>query len=207
MLFDIKSGSVDLRNSIFEDMSTAHNSPVVYIENDATATEMAWFRATNSVFRNNTAEKTAGVVYAKNANVHTKENTLFEYNGAKNGDGGVFFLDCEDSVTFECEYIFEQTTFRHNYASRNGGVMQYNFFVPQIADSVFENNTAVYGTDKASYSSQFLFIYDENDQEVQTTQLTAAEVEELGLDPDTSIVYDLHTDFVSGNLMSRSLTL
>ena len=111
IVFDVSAADLDLTNSQITGIFTNFSSPAIYIENDASASDLITLNMRNSKFIGNTATDMAGVVYAKNTNVNISES-LFQNNTAMTGDAGALYLDCEDSVAYQCTYNIVNTTFR-----------------------------------------------------------------------------------------------
>ncbi|CAI2371546.1 unnamed protein product [Moneuplotes crassus] len=89
---------------------------------------------------------TGGAIKIMNSNVKITD-TSFINNTA--GVGGAIEFGCQ-SVDL-CSLKLENVTFSHNAASVQGGAISYNMNRPEILSSVFENNSAQYGPDLASY--------------------------------------------------------
>lgn len=119
-------------------------------------------------------------------------------------DGGVFYLDCDESANFQCQYNFNNSFFANNSATRNGGVFQYNFYAPEVENSNFTNNTAQYGSVYGSYATSLIYEMPTTDrrrlEDEATYKLTDEEV--AALDLTNAIVYQSNVDFVSGSVMS-----
>ena len=104
-----------------------------------------------SYFANNSAAKIAGVAYALNTDVNVT-NCTFVNNSALASDGGVFYFDCDDTYINKCSYNITNSTFKNNSAYRDGGVIKFTYFKPNITvNNTFINNTASYGPIMASY--------------------------------------------------------
>ena len=93
IVFDVASADLKISNSNMSGIFTNYSSPIVYIENDASATSTILLNLTNSTFANNVAYDSAGVVYALNTNLVTN-NCRFENNSAETSDAGALYLDC-----------------------------------------------------------------------------------------------------------------
>jgi len=75
------------------------------------------------------------------------ENSTFSDNV---GDQiGCLSLSC--SVSKNCSYSIVDSTFSNNSASLKGGAIYYDSFRPNITNSTFLNNSAIYGPDVAGY--------------------------------------------------------
>jgi predicted outer membrane repeat protein len=62
------------------------------------------------------------------------------------------YLDCEDSITYTCNYTITNTDFTNNSAKINGGAIRFTYYKPNIAgNNTFLGNTADYGPNMASY--------------------------------------------------------
>lgn len=50
-----------------------------------------------------------------------------------------------------CSYEIKDSTMSENSAVEQGGIMKYNFYRPNITNSIKESNFALYGDNFASY--------------------------------------------------------
>ncbi|CAI2387268.1 unnamed protein product [Moneuplotes crassus] len=87
-----------------------------------------------------------GAIYLKNSNVSIV-NSYFEHNQAI--AGGAISIIC--SLHNPCAVILQNSTFSHNVAFSKGGAIYYNWNRPAMKGLKFQNNSALYGQDIASY--------------------------------------------------------
>lgn len=91
---------------------------------------------------NNVATDQAGVVYALNTDV-TVASSVFVGNQALTSDAGVLYLDCQDTVSYTCNYTIQNSVFTNNSAFVNGGAIKFTYYKPDITlNNTFSNNTA-----------------------------------------------------------------
>lgn len=69
IVFDVSAADLALLNSDIQGIFSNYSSPIVYIENDPTASEPHTLLFNNSRFVENVANESAGVVHAVNTNV------------------------------------------------------------------------------------------------------------------------------------------
>ena len=81
IVLDVSAADLTLNNSMIDGISSNYSSPVIYIENDPSASESHEMKLSNSRFTNNLANDTAGVLISVNTNV-TIDNCTFENNTA-----------------------------------------------------------------------------------------------------------------------------
>ena len=99
-----------------------------------------------------------GAFYVSGMNL-TVQNCTFFNNSAKSGDnensgeGGAVFISASE---WETETTFESTKFILNSANISGGGIKWYSSRPNISFEVFENNSAFYGNDVASFSYQLI---------------------------------------------------
>lgn len=53
IVFDVNAANVSLNQVNISGISSAYSSPVIYIENDPSATEIIWLKLNQSIFANN----------------------------------------------------------------------------------------------------------------------------------------------------------
>lgn len=88
-----------------------------------------------------------GGVNIKDSNT-TISSSIFKNNKAINGGG----LGITWTITHQWLNVFENLTFSNNSAETQGGAIYYNLNRPVISGLKFENNSAKYGPDIASYA-------------------------------------------------------
>ncbi len=69
IVFDVSSADLMISNGLFDGIFTNFSSPIIYIENDPQASEKHILSLTRSIFINNVANESAGVLLAVNTNV------------------------------------------------------------------------------------------------------------------------------------------
>ena len=77
-----------------------------------------------------------GVAYLLNSDLYV-DSTQFINNTAYQG-AGVFYLSC----TTQCNYTVQNSLFQNNSAGVDGGAIKYDYWMPQVSNSVFINNSA-----------------------------------------------------------------
>ena len=82
----------------------------------------------------------------------TIDNWRFENNLAVNG--GAIYLGCDYLKV--CRNSITNSVFTGNNATINGGAISYTSYRPTFSNNYFENNSAVYGNDIASFPSKIL---------------------------------------------------
>jgi len=117
------------------------------------------FYLEDSSFFNNSASY-ARAVYSSNISLNLTKCT-FEKNYAEL-DGGALEVTCPKFK--DCQSYLTQSAFRLNVAGRNGGGIKWNHAMPQISNNSFQNNSAAYGPDVASYPVS-LVLLDQNETE------------------------------------------
>ena len=156
IVFDANAVNLTLNRTDIMGIHTQFSSPVIYIENDPTSSDKAILNIDQSNFHNNSASVQAGVVYALNTDV-VIDRSGFINNSAGTGDAGALYLDCEDSVTYSCNYNISNSVFHNNSAMINGGAIKYSYYKPNVTDNnTFTLNKAMYGSDMASYPVQMI---------------------------------------------------
>jgi hypothetical protein len=93
VVFDVSAADLSISNSEVLGIFTNYSSPVIYIENDPTASQNHDLFLTNSRFANNVANESVGVILSVNTNV-TVDGCTFENNAALSKDAGALYLDC-----------------------------------------------------------------------------------------------------------------
>ncbi|CAG9326024.1 unnamed protein product [Blepharisma stoltei] len=122
----------------------------------------------NTMFQNNRGE-IGGSIYSNNVKLNISFST-FSGNSAitddpitattpVDGNGGAINTLCEDFKT--CEFYFSSNTFVDNFATYDGGALNFEDIMPVLSGNVFANNTAAYGDDIGSYAVKIVAL-DEN---------------------------------------------
>ena len=145
IVFDVSAADLSITNGIFDGIFSNFSSPIIYIENDAAATDKHQLILKNSSFTNNVANETAGVILSVNTNM-TIDRCRFENNTALLKDAGALYLDCQDSSTSPCQYTISNSIFKNNSALIDGGAIKYDYYPPNISNNnTFISNKATYG--------------------------------------------------------------
>lgn len=152
----------------------------------------------------------AGAIYALNTNVQVT-NCSFTNNSALTSSGGALYLDCGSATLYKCAYNISSTNFTQNSAELDGGAIKYTYYQPTISsDSNFVNNTALYGSDIASYAIE-MQLSAASTRRMLLSQLTPAAVANLGMNTtlnlSSAVVFVLDHVLVSGSVLSQNLTL
>lgn len=87
-----------------------------------------------------------GGIYLLNSNA-TLDNNTFTFNYAL--EGGAVYFSWLGSIKWAMD--IEKNLFSHNVAQQYGGGIRYDVYRPTFLNNTFENNTAVYGPNIASY--------------------------------------------------------
>jgi hypothetical protein len=77
----------------------------------------------------------------------TISNCTFSNNIAKNG--GAVKISCDYRTP--CSNSIENSSFRNNSATGDGGAIKYDSYAPTLTNNTYENNTGDYGPNIASY--------------------------------------------------------
>jgi len=104
---------------------------------------------TNSSFVSNRGSNSTngGAVNFMNSRVSISDSEFIN-NSAR--QGAAIYFDC--NLMSLCNLSVQNTLFRLNNATRMGGAIYYSFKRPDLPNIVFENNTAPYGPNLASYA-------------------------------------------------------
>jgi len=103
VVFDVVQADLSLTNSSVDGIFSNYSSPVIYIDNDSTASQQQSLVLKNSSFTNNVANMSAGVVLSVNTNL-TVDWCVFANNAALLGDGGSLYLSCDEYMSIPCSY-------------------------------------------------------------------------------------------------------
>lgn len=101
VVFDVSAADLTLSNSEVLGIFTNYSSPVIYIENDPSASQSHDLILSKSSFIGNVANDSAGVLHSLNTNL-TVDACIFQDNAALMGDAGAIHLDCQESSTLPC---------------------------------------------------------------------------------------------------------
>jgi len=117
-----------------------------------------------------------GVDLTLEANIFRNNTSLHSATSAAttNGNGGALVIRCQNPS--QCTVVAKENAFIRNSASNNGGAIQWLETVPAFTLNTFDNNSATYGTDIASYAialaplsdSLLPLPYEDNSTEVPT---------------------------------------
>lgn len=107
----------------------------------------------SSVFLNNSAIN-AGAIYIYNSNTSIS-HCFFKENHAFFGDGGGIKLDNEKGRIFD--FLILSSIFTKNTAKHEGGAIVYTDVIPRLINVSYEENSAFYGDDVASYGIRLGF--------------------------------------------------
>ena len=151
IVFDVSGADLTLVNSSIDGIFSNYSSPVIYINNDPTASLQQSLVLNRTSFTNNVANISAGVILSVNTNVSI-DSCAFINNRALHSDGGALYLDCQSTMSIPCAYTISNSVFKNNSAAVDGGAIKYTFYSPDTSlNNSFVNNTASYGPAIASY--------------------------------------------------------
>ena len=122
---------------------------------------------TNSHFTNlgSSSIKQGGAMLMINSNA-TIHNVEFINNTAV--EGGAVYYSCLGA--YDCELDISYSTMKSNHATTSGGAIKYDMFCPVKMENHYENNTALYGPDIASYPVK-IKIVDSNTDSIMFTNV------------------------------------
>eukprot|EP00361_Fabrea_salina_P007450 CAMPEP_0202436818 /NCGR_PEP_ID=MMETSP1345-20130828/26245_1 /ASSEMBLY_ACC=CAM_ASM_000843 /TAXON_ID=342563 /ORGANISM="Fabrea Fabrea salina" /LENGTH=1731 /DNA_ID=CAMNT_0049050339 /DNA_START=6 /DNA_END=5201 /DNA_ORIENTATION=+ len=140
----VDSVSSLVKNCTFsENQATSNGGALVFKNSNLPDTT---FYLEDSFFYNNSANQ-GGAVYLFNSATNITKN-YFQNNSASEG-GGVFidYSSKEGTLSWvsNCSFV-------ENSASSNGGSIRWKTVSPHISSNTYQNNTAPYGADIASYA-------------------------------------------------------
>jgi predicted outer membrane repeat protein len=140
------------------------NQTLITVEN-SNFNEMKNLNFTNSskplVIKNSVINLMSGCYFSQNGNfdiikggviyMHNSELTIStsQFTSNKAQIGGAIHFDC--TSTTRCKLEISGTTFKLNEAKSKGGAIYYEYRRPTLTNNTFENNSAAYGPDLASY--------------------------------------------------------
>ena len=100
-----------------------------------------------------------GALYILNSNL-TIDNTSFVNNTAV--DGGAIYYSCPGVNQWVLS--IQNSTFMSNKGVKSGGAIKYDVFRPKLSNISFKNNSALYGTNIASYPIKIKITNSSDDQ-------------------------------------------
>ena len=100
-----------------------------------------------------------GALYILNSNL-TIDNTSFINNTAV--DGGAIYYSCPGVNQWVLS--IQNSTFMSNKGVKSGGAIKYDVFRPKLSNISFKNNSALYGTNIASYPIKIKITNSSDDQ-------------------------------------------
>ena len=121
----------------------------------------------NSMFNNLGSNKllNGAALLVENSNL-TIQDSIFNYNTAQYG--GAIDLSC--SLNMLCTYQINSSNFTNNKVIYYGGAIKYDLYRPTFISNIFNNNSAGYGSDIASYPIK-IKIKDSNSDLIQLTNV------------------------------------
>ena len=136
---------IHIENSTFLNGSTTKDAGAVFIRNSQESDVV--FTIKDSTFSSNLAAR-GGALYSDNS-VLNITNSAF-YNNSATEEGGAVFLEYtgfnyNSSSISNCSFI-------KNSAASNGGSIRWQNVKPQLNSILYQNNSASYGADVASYA-------------------------------------------------------
>ncbi|CAI2367043.1 unnamed protein product [Moneuplotes crassus] len=103
----------------------------------------------HSEFKDNFSNSSGGAISMTNSKLAI-ESTNFTRNSAT--EGGAIIFECTSFAS--CELNITKSIFEKNSATVKGGAISYNYNYPNIIETTFINNSAVYGPNYASYPAR-----------------------------------------------------
>eukprot|EP00347_Sterkiella_histriomuscorum_P018689 403344551 len=217
IVFQISKSQIEIVNATISNISGLQGS--VFFVTDKIQTQLfkSNVKIANSVFENNNALISGGVIFLENADIIV-QNSTFNGNQALNS-GGSIFLSCSNKIESGCQQIVKNNTFTNNYAAIKGGAVNYENERPQgLSTNLAQNNFAYYGNDWSSYPvSMALINLDNQDfQNLPSGQVLDLKVQaglydqdhQLYLIDDKSIGFITTTDIqlsLSGRIKSSAI--
>eukprot|EP00347_Sterkiella_histriomuscorum_P014067 403362285 len=142
-LIFISNSDLSLRNTTI----TGSQSTQLNLDVRAIHSEESIIKINQSNFQNLSSQTYGGVIFMYQGTLRVT-NSTFENNIAD--IGGVFSLQC--SYLQYCSYDIKNSQFHGNQANTQGAVVYYNKYRPlNIENNTFQNNSAPYGNQVASY--------------------------------------------------------
>ncbi|CAG9312604.1 unnamed protein product [Blepharisma stoltei] len=141
----------------------------INIVNEAEHLETSQITIYSSVFKLNVA-RNGGAIWTNNINLQILSSIFIENkaeallaNNSQNiedGVGGALKISCKDSM-FLCNFNITSNSFSNNSATYNGGAVSWDDSKPYFHNNYFENNSAFYGPDIASFPTMMIFLNNE----------------------------------------------
>ncbi|TNV87891.1 hypothetical protein FGO68_gene17182 [Halteria grandinella] len=149
LIFYLEESSLRVENSTFQNLQ-AQLGAAIYAVQFQNTQKMKKISVMNCTFQNITAEA-GGAIYTVDTNFEVLDSN---FKGISVDDtGGALYLSC--FLPMACEFLVRANTFTNNRALTKGGALFYNLFQPEsLLSNVFENNSALYGANYASYPTK-----------------------------------------------------
>ncbi|CAG9331588.1 unnamed protein product [Blepharisma stoltei] len=137
----------------------------IYITNEADHPESSQITISSSNFQLNTASN-GGAIWTNNINLHILSSVFYENKAEtlipkshdiEDGIGGAIKVSCQSSNSI-CYFDISSNSFINNIASYNGGAISWDNSKPFFDNNHFENNSAIYGPDIASFPTMMIFL-------------------------------------------------
>lgn len=130
---NINQSTLYVNNCTFEN-NLARTNAVIYLD------EFGIAEIVNSVFRNNAATYSGGIISFDTSRSAVVKDCTFESNSAIKG--GALFIGSYDSKSISNVTVVD-STFKDNYATSYGGAIYSVYGNTEIDNCLFENNTSV----------------------------------------------------------------
>ena len=140
---------VKVMNSTF-DSGNASTGGAVVAEIDSYSNSKYECVISGNHFANNNAVTSGGAVSLQSLNCTIINNT-FQSNMVQSGNGGGLSLDCLYETL--CDLNVVNNLFASNSAEISGGAIFWQSSKPQLENNTFQNNSAFYGDEIASYAT------------------------------------------------------
>eukprot|EP00347_Sterkiella_histriomuscorum_P023866 403333113 len=150
-----------VNNSFFKNISSSQ-APAIYASDISQSSSSKSLTVVNTLFQNNYAiYENAGAIMIIDMNLFMNLSQ-FESNKAQQKAGAIY-LSCSQRNSKFCYFQLMQNQFLKNLAFDNGGAIYYDLFQPlYLSTNQFQNNSATYGNDIASYPIKLKYLL--NDQ-------------------------------------------
>ncbi|OMJ89221.1 hypothetical protein SteCoe_8700 [Stentor coeruleus] len=145
-----RCAEVIIEDSKFNSLSSSSNGGCLYMDL-YDSTEIVIIK--DSTFSYCTAELGGGI-YAIDTNINIiscvfNENKAEKIDAELEGQGGALYFDYSNK---EYHAYVNYSSFNSNFAVRSGGAIQWYDYKPIVENCTFNNNSAFYGPDKASFA-------------------------------------------------------
>ncbi|CAG9326023.1 unnamed protein product [Blepharisma stoltei] len=120
-----------------------------------------------STFKNNSADL-GGAIYSNNIKLSVISSTFMENMASTteiptssvpvSGNGGGLNILCQDFWT--CSFNISYNKFIENYATYNGGAINWHDIIPVLTCNTFTNNSAAYADNVASFAVKLMAVDD-----------------------------------------------